>query len=98
MTFPIDNRTPKPNFPGYVVEEIRVQSDGAVAMNPKNTLVTYSAPELIAGYEGLGYEIDSLELNTGELRPWNVVEKIVSSAASDKSLITNCVFVCSYLS
>lgn len=44
MTFPIGNRTPKPNFPGYVVEEIRVQSDGAVAMNPENTLVACSPP------------------------------------------------------
>ena len=82
MTFPIGNRTPKPNFPGYVVEEIRIQSDGAVAMNPENTLVACSTPELIAGYEGLGYEIDTLELNTGELRPWDVVEKIVAAGPS----------------
>ncbi len=61
MTFPIGNRTSKPDFPGYVAEKIRVQSDGPVAMTPRTPWWPAPTTEMITGYEDLGYEIDTLE-------------------------------------
>lgn len=61
MTFPIGNRMSKPDFPGYVAEKIRVQSDGPVAMTPRTPWWPAPTTEMLTGYEDLGYEIDTLE-------------------------------------
>lgn len=81
LTFLIGNRRPKPDFAHYVVEEIRTQTGGAVTLTPENTLVACSTPDVIAGYEALGYGIDPVELGTDEVRPWQVVEEIIGSGA-----------------
>ncbi|WP_185975605.1 class I SAM-dependent methyltransferase [Tessaracoccus rhinocerotis] len=79
LTFRIGNRSPKPDFAHYVVESIRTQSGGRVTMTPTNTVVACSTPAVIAGYEALGYGIDTVELGTRQLRPWDVVEAIVAA-------------------
>lgn len=80
--FTINNMRPKPDFAHYVIEDIRVQSDGDVAMTPDNTTVLCSTPAVISLYRELGFSIASAELNesTAEIvtaRPWDVVERIV---------------------
>lgn len=81
LTFLIGNRRPKPDFAHYVVEEIRTQTGGAVAMTPADTLVACSTPAVIAGYESLGFAIDPVELGTDQQRPWDVVEAVVAAGA-----------------
>lgn len=79
LTFPIDNRRPKPDFAHYVIEDIRTQTGGAVTMTPANTLVACSTPEVSDGYAALGYPIDTVELGTDAVRPWQVVEAIIAA-------------------
>lgn len=79
LTFRIGNRSPKPDFAHYVIESIRTQSGGRVAMSPSNTVVACSTPAVIAGYEALGYGIDTVELGTDEQRPWDVVEAVITA-------------------
>jgi SAM-dependent methyltransferase len=82
LTFLIANRRPKPDFAHYVVEEIRTQTGGRVAMTPENTVVACSTPAVIADYERLGFPIDPVELGTDESRPWDVVEAIIAAGPS----------------
>lgn len=91
LTFRIGNRSPKHDFAHYVIEEIRTQSAGRVTMTPQNTLVACSTPAVIADYERLGYAIDTVELGTDELRPWDVVEEIIAAGPGwiDDELITS---------
>lgn len=85
LTFRIGNRSPKPDFAHYVIENIRTQTGGRVAMTPCNTLVACSTPAVIANYEQLGYRIDSVELGTAESRPWDVVEAIIQAGPDWKA-------------
>ncbi|NHB84507.1 hypothetical protein G7085_07550 [Tessaracoccus sp. HDW20] len=79
LTFLIGNRRPKPDFAHFVIEEIRTQTGGDVALRPGNTLVACSTPAVSAGYEALGYRVDPVELGTDEARPWQVVEEIIAA-------------------
>lgn len=87
LTFLIGNRLPKPDFAHYLVEDVRTQTGGAVAMTPDNTLVACSTPAVIADYERLGYAVDRVELvalddgtaTYGHARPWDVVERIIAA-------------------
>lgn len=85
LTFPIGNRRPKPDFAHYVLEEIRTQSGGEVTMTPANTLVACSTPAVIDDYRRLGFAIDPVELGTGQLRPWDVVEAIIEAGSAWES-------------
>lgn len=78
LTFRIGNRGPKPDFAHYLIEEIRTQSGGRVTMTPADTLVACSTPPVIADYERLGYRVDTVELGTGQLRPWDLVEAVAA--------------------
>lgn len=77
----ITNRRPKPDFAHYVVEEIRTQTGGRLAMTPDNTLVACSTPAVRAEYEALGFSLDGVELGTDQPRPWDVVERIIAAGA-----------------
>ncbi|MFT3887992.1 MAG: methyltransferase domain-containing protein [Arachnia sp.] len=79
LTFLIANRRPKPDFAHYVVEEIRTQTGGRVAMTPANTIVACSTPAVIADYTELGFALDPVELGTDEARPWDVVLAIIAA-------------------
>ncbi len=79
LTYRIGNRSPKPDFAHYVIENIRTQTGGGVTMTPQNTLVACSTPAVITDYQQLGYRIDPVELGTAESRPWEVVEAIVAA-------------------
>ena len=79
LTFLIANRRPKADFAHYVIEEIRTQTGGTVAMTPANTLVACSTPAVIADYEALGFAVDTVELGTDEARPWDVVEAAIAA-------------------
>lgn len=79
LTFRIGNRSPKPDFARYLIEDIRTQSGGRVAMTPENTLVACSTPAVMADYEALGYRLDPVELGTDEPRPWDIVEAIIDA-------------------
>ncbi|GAB3819118.1 hypothetical protein GCM10028820_22600 [Tessaracoccus terricola] len=90
LTFRIGNRSPKPDFAHYVIETIRTQSGGRVAMTPANTVVACSTPAVIDGYEALGHSIDTVELGTEQQRPWDVVEAIIAAGTgwADDDAIT----------
>lgn len=86
QTYRIDNMTKKADFAHFVIEDIRIQSRGRVAMTPKNTVVICSTPAVIEQYRNLGYEVATAELDetTGKLRgpmPWDVVEEIIASGS-----------------
>lgn len=79
LTFRIGNRSPKPDFAHYVIESIRTQSGGRVAMTPANTVVACSTPAVIEGYAALGHTIDTVELGTQQQRPWDVALAIIAA-------------------
>lgn len=87
LTYLIANKQPKPDFAHYVIEEIRTQTGGRVAMTPENTLVACSTPAVISDYEQLGFAIDPVERGanngTDAKRPWEVVEELIESGATD---------------
>lgn len=74
----------KDNFAHYVIQEIHLQSNGAVAMTPSNTVVACSTPPVIEQYQKLGYHILPLELSdmnsntTHTRRAWELIEEIVA--------------------
>lgn len=80
LVFLIPNRQPKVDFAHYVIQQIRTQTDGAVAMTPANTIVACSTRTVIVDYEALGFTIDPVELGAGTggtsdpLRPWQVLD------------------------
>lgn len=85
--YTIHNMRSKPDFAHFLIEEIRLKSHGAVEMTPENTTVACSTPAVIAMYRALGFAIAPVELDeqTGlatELRPWDIVEKILRAGAS----------------
>jgi methyltransferase family protein len=55
--FGIPHHRPTPRFAELAVKEIREQSGGEIDLNPANTLVLSSTPEVIAHFRKLGYEI-----------------------------------------
>lgn len=79
LVFPLNDLGPTPRFADHVIKEISVQSDNAVALSPKNTLVACSTPSVIEAYESLGFRILPMELTNmknathSTLRPWDVV-------------------------
>jgi len=80
----ITNMTAKPNFAHYLIEEIRLQSNGRVDISPNNTLVICSTKEVAQQYMDLGYQIDTAEYDKTftvkrGFRPWDVVEEIIKS-------------------
>lgn len=79
LVFPIANRRPKTDFAHYVIENISTQSGGTVRLEPANTLVACSTPEVIADYQSLGFPIDEVELGTAQRRPWDLVEIIIAA-------------------
>lgn len=90
MTYMIPNRTPKADFVHYVTEEIRTQTGGRVAMTPKNTIIACSTPALIAAYQAHGFTVETVELDTEALRPWDIVERMIAAGEdwqTDEALI-----------
>ena len=84
LIFLIQNMDIKPDFAHYIVEEIKLQSNGLIELNPQNCLVACSTPDVIAQYESLGFEVLPMELKDGNLdttiarRPWELIETIVA--------------------
>lgn len=72
----------KDNFAHYVIEEIHLQSNAAVAMTPSNCVVACSTPPVIEQYQKLGFHILPLELEnmaTDKIftrRAWELIEEI----------------------
>ncbi|MDO4773534.1 MAG: methyltransferase domain-containing protein [Candidatus Saccharibacteria bacterium] len=77
LVYLIPNRAPKADFVHYVLEEIRTQTSGRVAMTPNNTLVACSTPPLIDNYRNYGFTVETVELETNAMRPWDIVEQII---------------------
>lgn len=77
----IANRRQSSHFAHYLIEDIRTQTGGRVAMNPGNTIVACSTPAVIEDYRALGYRVETIELDTTQLRPWNIVEAIIGAHA-----------------
>lgn len=81
----IPNMAPKSDFAHYVIEEIRVQSKGQCEMNPQNTVVACSTPEVIEQYQSIGYRVLPVELidyrsqQTESARPWDLVQEIIDT-------------------
>lgn len=81
LVYMIGNKRPKQDFAHFVIEDIRIQTDGDVDMTPDNTLVACSTPSVIAGYELLGYAIHTMEQQTDATLPWSVVEAIIAAGS-----------------
>lgn len=81
LVFQITNMTQKQDFEHYLIEDIRVQTDGEVDLSPDNCLIACSTPEIISAYRNLGFDVVTVELDeaTGRQttdRPWDVVERL----------------------
>lgn len=90
QVYRITNMAQKPNFAHFVIEEVRLESKGRVAMIPDNTLVICSTKELVAQYEALGFTVDTAEYDPTFTtlygpRPWDVVEEVIKSGAQWRS-------------
>ena len=79
QVFLIPNQGYKQNFAHYVIEQIRTQTGGQLALTPGNTLVVCSTQAVTAQYENLGFAIDSAERGLNEVLPWSLVEAIIGS-------------------
>lgn len=98
LVYHIDDIAPTPKFAEYVIKKIRVDSDGKLSMNPKNTVVGCSTPVVIKMYQKLGFKIfpfELIDLNSKkykELVPWNILDMIVRAGKSkwrdDKTFLT----------
>lgn len=75
----IPNRGFKQDFAHYVIEEIRTQTGGRLALTPHNTLVVCSTQAVTDQYEALGFMIDGAERGTDETLPWDIVEAIINN-------------------
>lgn len=86
QVYRLANKTQKNHFAHYVVESIRLDSHGRVAMTPDNTLVLCSTEVLSREFEALGFTVDTAEYDytytnlRGPL-PWDVIEEIIRSGA-----------------
>lgn len=90
QTYRITNMTQKPNFAHYVIETIRLESKGRVAMTPENTLVVCSTKEVAQQYIQLGFSVDTAEYDetfTHQVgpRPWDIVEELIKSGPQWRS-------------
>ena len=77
----IANKRPNPQFAHYLIEDIRTQTSGRVDMVPDNTVVVCSTPGVIDDYQSLGFKVETAELDTPELRPWDVVQRIITAGS-----------------
>jgi SAM-dependent methyltransferase len=77
----IPNRRQRPDFAHYLIEEIRTQSNGRIAMQPTNTIVACSTDAVIAQYQALGFEIATVEQQSQAALPWDVVQEIIAAGA-----------------
>lgn len=75
----IPNRRQRPDFAHYLIEEIRTQSSGRVAMQPTNTIVACSTDAVIAQYRALGFTVATVEQDSQAALPWNVVQEIITA-------------------
>lgn len=77
----ISNQRQRPNFAHYVLEDIRTQTGGRLALDPSNTVVACSTDEVIEQYTQLGFRVLTVEKETGAARPWNIVARIIEKGA-----------------
>lgn len=73
----ISNQRQRPNFAHYVLEDIRTQTGGRLALNPENTVVACSTDAVIEQYRQLGFTVLTVEKETGAARPWGIMERII---------------------
>ncbi len=80
QVYAITNRERVKRFAHYVIEDIRVQSDGLCNIEPSNSIVMCSTPSVIAMYKKMGYSIAPAELDAplNVQRPWDVVEELIA--------------------
>lgn len=77
----IPNRRQRPDFAHYLIEEIRTQSSGRIAMQPANTIVACSTNAVITQYQALGFDIATVEQQSQAALPWDVVQEIIAANA-----------------
>lgn len=90
QVFMINNMRLKDDFAHFLIEEIRMKSQGDITMTPDNTTVACSTLEVAAMYRKLGFSIVGVErdMQTNTLtadRPWDVVEKILADGPGWKT-------------
>ncbi len=79
--FLIANRRERPDFAHYLIEEIRTQTGGRINMLPETTIVACSTEAVIRQYQSLGFTVDTVERQTNELLPWDIVSRIITRGA-----------------
>lgn len=75
----IANRRQRDDFAHYLIEEIRTQTGGRIAMQPDNTIVACSTDEVIAQYQRLGFSVATVEKESRAALPWDVVHAIINT-------------------
>lgn len=61
--YPIDDVPPSPRFASHTISAIETASQGAVLLDPSNTLVACSTPSVFELYRALGFEVVTVELS-----------------------------------
>ena len=90
QVYRISNMTEKPNFAHYLIESIRFDSKGRVAMTPENTLVVCSTKSVAQQYSDAGFAVNTAESDEHfekqlAPRPWDVVEELIKSGPQWRS-------------
>ena len=96
----IANKRQRDDFAHYLIEEIRTQTSGRIAMKPENTIVACSTDSVIAQYKALGFQVETVEHSTGAALPWDVVQKIIAAGrgwANNEEIISLMHPVCKML-
>ena len=97
--FLIDDLGFTERFAEYVLKKIDVDSLGRFSLQPENTLVASSTPEVIAQYERLGFRVLPVELLDLEKvtfvadPPWEVLNKIITDGLDGEDWRTNSHFI-----
>ncbi|NUO55358.1 MAG: class I SAM-dependent methyltransferase [Hamadaea sp.] len=74
LVVPVFDTAPTDRFAEVTIKNIATET--GIVLTPENTVVACSTPEVAALYARLGYEIATVEQETGAERPWDVLTRL----------------------
>jgi SAM-dependent methyltransferase len=80
LVVPVFDTPPSDRFAEITLKNVENGTPDRLVLTPGNAVVACSTPEVVALYEGLGFEIAPVEAGHGEQprRPWDVLELLVA--------------------
>ncbi|MEV7963101.1 methyltransferase domain-containing protein [Oerskovia paurometabola] len=84
LVVPVPDVAPHPRFAHLVATTVETATGHAVTLDPHDTVVACSTPEVIAAYQELGYRVVGVELDAtdaqgeGPARPWDAVGRLAA--------------------